>query len=61
MLRDFGLVTLIDLAVSLAGVLLVLPATLKAAEHGALADRAGELGRRFGSRTQRLRRRPSVV
>lgn len=61
MLRDFGLVTVIDLAVSLAGVLLVLPATLKAAEHGALADRAGELGRRFGSRTQRLRRRPSVV
>ncbi|HZO77668.1 MAG TPA: MMPL family transporter [Solirubrobacteraceae bacterium] len=61
MLRDFGLVTVIDLAVSLAGVLLVLPATLKAAQHGALADRAGELGRRFGSRAARLRRRPSVV
>jgi uncharacterized protein len=61
MLRDFGLVTVIDLAVSLAGVLLVLPAALKAAQHGALADRAGELGRRFGARMQRSRRRPSVV
>jgi predicted RND superfamily exporter protein len=61
MLRDFGLVTVIDLAVSLAGVLLVLPAALKAAQHGALAERAGDLGRRLGARTQRLRRRPSVV
>ena len=33
MLRDFGLVTLVDLTVSLAGVLLVLPAAL------ALVDR----------------------
>jgi predicted RND superfamily exporter protein len=61
MLREFGVVTVIDLAVSLGGVMLVLPAALKAAEHGALADRAGELGRRFGARTQRSRRRPSVV
>jgi predicted RND superfamily exporter protein len=61
MLRDFGLVTVIDLAVSLGGVLFVLPAALKAAHRGALADRAAELGRRFGARTQRLRRRPSVV
>ena len=28
MLRDFGLVTVVDLAAALAGVLLVLPATL---------------------------------
>ena len=33
MLRDFGLVTLIDLTVSLAGVLLVLPAVLVVAER----------------------------
>lgn len=53
--------TVIDLAVSLGGVLLVLPAALKAAQQGALGNQAGELGRRFGARTQRLRRRPSVV
>ncbi len=34
MLRDFGLVTLVDLTVSLAGVLLVLPAVLVVAERG---------------------------
>jgi predicted RND superfamily exporter protein len=34
MLRDFGLVTVIDLTVSLLGVLAVLPATLLVAEHG---------------------------
>ena len=33
MLRDFGLVTLIDLSVSLAGVLLVLPAVLALSER----------------------------
>jgi hypothetical protein len=61
MLRDFGLVTVIDLAVSLGGVLFVLPAALKVAQHGALADRGADFGRRFSARTQRLRRRPSVV
>lgn len=61
MLRDFGLITVIDLAVSLGGVLLVLPAALRAAERGAFADRASELGRRLGARRERLRRRPSVV
>lgn len=61
MLRDFGLVTVIDLAVSLGGVLLVLPAALRAAERGAFADRASELGRRLGAHRERLRRRPSVV
>jgi predicted RND superfamily exporter protein len=34
MLRDFGLVTVVDLAVALAGVLLVLPAVLVLAERG---------------------------
>jgi hydrophobe/amphiphile efflux-3 (HAE3) family protein len=61
MLRDFGLVTVIDLAVSLGGVLLVLPAALRLAEGSALAGRAGELARRLADRGQRLRRRPSVV
>jgi hydrophobe/amphiphile efflux-3 (HAE3) family protein len=40
MLRDFGLVTVIDLAVSLIGVLLVLPAVLVAAERRAAKMRA---------------------
>jgi hydrophobe/amphiphile efflux-3 (HAE3) family protein len=61
MLRDFGLVTVIDLGVSLGGVLIVLPAALRAAERGALGERAGEIARRLGRRGQRLRRRPSVV
>jgi len=34
MLRDFGLVTIVDLTVALAGVMLVLPATLVWAEGG---------------------------
>ena len=34
MLRDFGLVTVLDLAVALAGVMIVLPATLVAVEDG---------------------------
>ena len=34
MLRDFGFVTIVDLSVSLAGVMLVLPATLVWAESG---------------------------
>ena len=37
MLRDFGLVTVIDLAVALLGVLVVLPAVLVLAERGAFA------------------------
>jgi predicted RND superfamily exporter protein len=37
MLRDFGLVTVIDLAVSLLGVLAVLPAVLVLAERRAAA------------------------
>jgi uncharacterized protein len=38
MLRDFGLVTVVDLAVSLAGVLVVLPAVLALAEEVDVAD-----------------------
>ena len=39
MLRDFGLVTVIDLGVALIGVLVVLPAVLMLAESGALRRR----------------------
>lgn len=45
MLRDFGFVTIIDMSVSLAGVLLVLPAVLVVAEQdGSLRERLGRLG-----------------
>ncbi|MDW5597924.1 MMPL family transporter, partial [Conexibacter stalactiti] len=37
MLRDFGIVTVVDLAVSLLGVLIVLPSTLVLAERGVFA------------------------
>ena len=41
MLRDFGILTVVDLSVSLLGVMLVLPAALVWAEqHGPLRDRA---------------------
>jgi uncharacterized protein len=47
MLRDFGLVTLIDLSVSLVGVLLVLPAVLALSERddalASVRERAGRL------------------
>jgi hydrophobe/amphiphile efflux-3 (HAE3) family protein len=45
MLRDFGIVTVIDLTVSLAGVLALLPSVLVLAERGALADLARRLRR----------------
>jgi uncharacterized protein len=44
MLRDFGLVTLIDLSVSLIGVLLALPATLVIADGAAASSPEGEGG-----------------
>jgi len=47
MLREFGVVTVVDLAVSLAGVLIVLPAVLALAEPGALRERLR--GRRRGT------------
>ena len=42
MLRDFGLVTVVDLTVSLLGVLAVLPAVLMLAERRAAVRRAHE-------------------
>jgi predicted RND superfamily exporter protein len=61
MLRDFGLVTLIDLSVSLAGVLLVLPAVLMLAEREDLAESARDLARRAVSGLPRPRRRARVA
>jgi hydrophobe/amphiphile efflux-3 (HAE3) family protein len=58
MLRDFGFVTLIDLSVSLAGVLLVLPAVLALSERGVLA---GMLGHPRRGGLPRLRRRERVA
>jgi hypothetical protein len=60
MLRDFGFVTLVDLTVSLGGVLLVLPAVLAIADGEAL-DLFGEFARRSGALSTRLRRRPRVA
>ncbi len=56
MLRDFGLVTLVDLTVSLAGVLLVLPAVLVVAERGQLVRSA-----RTAPALPRLRRPAKVA
>jgi hydrophobe/amphiphile efflux-3 (HAE3) family protein len=62
MLRDFGLVTLIDLSVSLVGVLVALPAALVIAERteparlrGALSETAGALRVAFSGGVMRLR------
>jgi hydrophobe/amphiphile efflux-3 (HAE3) family protein len=61
MLRDFGFVTLIDLSVSLGGVLLVLPAVLTVSEGGALAGRSRYLVARWRGSVPRLRRRARVA
>jgi hypothetical protein len=63
MLRDFGFVTLIDMTVSLAGVLLVLPAVLVLAERGraALLESLQEWLSRAGALTLRRRRRARVA
>jgi hydrophobe/amphiphile efflux-3 (HAE3) family protein len=55
MLRDFGIVTVVDLTVSLLGVLVVLPSVLVLAERGALQRLAARVrpprsGRRRGRR-----------
>jgi predicted RND superfamily exporter protein len=60
MLRDFGLVTLIDLSVSLGGVLLMLPAVLALSEEGRLADRFRDVVP-SRARLPRLRRRAKVA
>jgi predicted RND superfamily exporter protein len=55
MLRDFGLVTLIDLSVSLVGVLLALPATLVIADAAAEGGRDQRSLTDLGSAARRLR------
>ena len=60
MLRDFGFVTLIDLSVSLVGVLLVLPAVLALSERGSVRARTRQTLRAAGS-ARRLRRRARVA
>jgi hydrophobe/amphiphile efflux-3 (HAE3) family protein len=61
MLRDFGFVTLVDLTVSLAGVLVVLPAALALGSSCEALERLG-LARSVVSATLgRLRRRPRVA
>jgi predicted RND superfamily exporter protein len=57
MLRDFGFVTVVDLTVSLIGVLLVLPAVLVLAERGVTLRDLPRPRLRRPSRP-RLRRRP---
>ncbi len=57
MLRDFGFVTLVDLTVSLAGVLLLLPAVLTLSQREDLASSRRELARRSGAWLWRPRRR----
>jgi uncharacterized protein len=61
MLRDFGFVTLVDLSVSLAGVLIVLPAVLALSERGDVMERARAVARRAAAGKWRLRRRPRVA
>jgi predicted RND superfamily exporter protein len=61
MLRDFGFVTLVDLSVSLCGVLLVLPAVLALSERGALAGSLGYLAGWRSGGLPRLRRRARVA
>ncbi|MDQ6822374.1 MAG: MMPL family transporter [Actinomycetota bacterium] len=61
MLRDFGLVTVIDLSVSLAGVMLVLPSVLAISERADLADRARARIRRVATALPRPRRRARVA
>ncbi len=61
MLRDFGFVTLVDLSVSLAGVLLVLPATLALSERRGAGERLRDVRRAADAGAGRLRRRPRVA
>jgi predicted RND superfamily exporter protein len=55
MLRDFGVVTLVDLSVSLLGVLVALPAALLLAEPGELARRRHALSRPLAALRARVR------
>jgi hypothetical protein len=61
MLRDFGFVTVVDLSVSLCGVLVVLPAVLTLSERGELAGSLRRIGRPRIPGAPRLRRRARVA
>ncbi len=61
MLRDFGFVTLVDLSVSLGGVLVVLPAVLALFERGDALEWARPLLGGAAAGIARLRRRPRVA
>jgi predicted RND superfamily exporter protein len=61
MLRDFGFVTLVDLSVSLAGVMVVLPAVLALSEREQLVESARGRLRRAGAVLRRPRRRARVA
>jgi hypothetical protein len=61
MLRDFGFVTVVDLSVSLCGVLVVLPAVLTLSERGELAGSLRKLAHPRLPRAPRLRRRARVA
>ena len=61
MLRDFGFVTLVDLSVSLGGVLIVLPAVLALSERDQLLEPARVVARTVAAWTARLRRRPRIA
>jgi uncharacterized protein len=61
MLRDFGFVTLVDLSVSLGGVLLVLPAVLALSERGDVLARMRSASRVADAAKARIRRRPRVA
>jgi predicted RND superfamily exporter protein len=61
MLRDFGIVTLVDLSVSLVGVLVALPAALLLAEPGELARRRLVLSRPLAALRARVRPRHEPV
>jgi hypothetical protein len=61
MLRDFGFVTLIDLSVSLAGVLLLLPAVLALSERDDLREAARGSVRRTIAALPRPGRRARVA
>jgi uncharacterized protein len=61
MLRDFGFVTLVDLSVSLGGVLLVLPAVLALSERGDVLERARLVTQAASDGIGRLKRRPRVA
>ena len=60
MLRDFGIVTVVDLTVSLLGVLAVLPSVLVLAERGAPQRLVARLRGRGPRRRRRSRRRAAA-